>query len=94
MKQLLAVASALALALALGVANAAEMKGKVEKVSADHMWFTLTGGMQFSANKNILKGVKSGSEVLVTYDVRDGKNVASKVAKIHTKTSKQEKKSY
>jgi uncharacterized Zn ribbon protein len=89
MKKSLAAASALALTLALGLANAAQTEGKIDKVSSDHTWFTLNDGTQFSLAKGVsVKGLKPGTEVKVTYETHEGKNVASKVAKVHTKTSK------
>lgn len=99
MKKPLIAVSALALALTLGIANAAQIEGKIDKVSSDRTWFTLSDGTQFSLAKGVsVKTLKPGTEVMVTYDTQDGKNVASKVAKVHTKTakpaSKEGKKSY
>lgn len=53
----------------------------------------MTDGTQFSPGKGVsLKGRKAGSEVMVTYDVHEGKNVASKIAKAQAKVSKPEPK--
>ncbi|NIO43891.1 MAG: DUF1344 domain-containing protein [Burkholderiales bacterium] len=53
----------------------------------------MTDGTQFSLGKGVsLKRLKAGSEVMVTYDVHEGKNVASKIAKAQAKVSKPEPK--
>ena len=42
--------------------------------------------------RSSLKGRKAASEAMVTYEVHEGKNVASKIAKAHVKVSKPEPK--
>ena len=93
LKRLIATVSGLALAVALGMANAADLTGKIDKIGADHTWFSLTDGTQFSPGEGVsLKGLKAASEAMVTYDVHEGKNVASKIAKAQAKVSKPEPK--
>ncbi len=82
MKKLLAIVPALAFALALGVANADEAKGKIEQISKDNTWFTLADGTKFSLAAGVsMEGLKAGTEVTVSYEMKDGKNVATGVAK-------------
>ncbi len=82
MKKLLAIVPALALGLALGVANADEAKGKIKEVGKDMTSFTLADGTKFSVAKGVsMEGLKAGTEVTVTYETKDGKKVATGVAK-------------
>lgn len=82
MKKLVASVFALALALALGAVNAAEVKGKIASIAPDHQSFTLTDGSQYSVSADVpMKGMKPGSKVKVTFEAKDGKNIATRVAK-------------
>ncbi len=81
MRKLLAIVPALVFALALGVANADEAKGKIKEVSKDKTWFSLADGSKFSIAAGVsMEGLKAGSEVTVSYEMKDGKKVATQIS--------------
>lgn len=81
MKKLLAIVPALAFALALSVANGEQTKGKIKEINAGESWFTLQDGTRFIVVEGVgVTELDVGDEVTVSYDVKDGRNVAIDVA--------------
>lgn len=79
MKKLAVTVSALAMALALGSAIAEEAAGKIAKVSKT--WFSLADGSKFSLAKGVsMEGLKPGAQVTVSYEMKDGKKVATQIS--------------
>lgn len=90
MKTLVASVFALALALTLGAAKAGDVKGKIATIAPDGQSFTLIDGSQYSVGEGVsMKGIKPGSKVKVTFEAKDGQNIATRVAKSGIRISTQ-----
>ena len=80
MNRLLAAVSAIALMASVGVANAAESQGKIKAVDEAAMTLTLEDGTTYQLSEGVMvKDLKAGQEVSVSYETKDGKNMADKV---------------
>ena len=80
MNRLLAAVSAIALMASFGVANAAESQGKIKAVDEAAMTLTLEDGTTYQLSEGVMvKDLKAGQEVSVSYETKDGKNMADKV---------------
>ena len=80
MRKLVGAALALALLAAPGIAYALEQAGIIDKVDLPALTFTLKNGTEFAVGKNVrLDDLKPGTEVIVTYEEKDGKMVATEV---------------
>ena len=80
MNRLLAAVSAVALMASVGVANAAESQGKIKSVDQEAMVLTLEDGTMFQLSEDVaVENLKPGQEVSVSYETKDGENVADKV---------------
>lgn len=80
MNRLLAAVSAVALMASVGVANAAESQGKIKSVDEEAMVLTLEDGTMFQLSEDVaVENLKAGQEVSVSYETKDGENVADKV---------------
>ncbi len=57
-------------------------KGKLRDVNAAQAWFTLQDGSRFELAKGVsLAERKPGEEVSVSYEMKAGKKIATRVAK-------------
>ena len=80
MNRLLAAVSAIALMASVGVANAAESQGKIKAVDEAAMTLTLEDGTTYQLSEGVMvKDLKAGQDVSVSYETKDGKNMADKV---------------
>ena len=80
MKKLLATLAAAALLASTGLASAAESQGKVKSVDESKMEMTLEDGTVYQLGAAVMiKELKPGQEVTVSYETKDGKNHADKV---------------
>jgi hypothetical protein len=80
MNRLLAAVSAVALMASVGVANAAESQGKIKSVDEEAMVLTLEDGTMFQLSEDVaVENLMPGQEVSVSYETKDGENVADKV---------------
>ena len=75
------IVGALALTLALtGIAGAADIEGKIKAVDPNEKSFVLEDGTKVWVGEGAsMDKLKEGSEVKASYDVKDGKNVATSV---------------
>jgi Protein of unknown function (DUF1344) len=63
-----------------GGAWAAELEGKLQSVDADARTIVLDNGTTLSVAEGVsIDGLKEGTDVKVSYEERDGKNVATSV---------------
>jgi hypothetical protein len=75
------VIGAVVMAFALsGVAWAADIEGKVKSVDMSEKSFTLDDGTKIWVSDNVpLDSLKEGASVKASYEVQDGKNIATSV---------------
>jgi len=81
MRKALIVAVALTLALATG-AGAAEVQGKIKSVDTGEKTFVLEDGTKIWLGEAVnvpADTLKEGADVTVSYEDKDGKNVATSV---------------
>jgi cold shock CspA family protein len=82
MRKLLTALSGLALLLAVGIANAEDAKGIVKEINTTEAWVMLEDGTQFVLAEGItMEELKAGDEVTVSYEMKEGKKVATAVSK-------------
>ena len=82
MRKLLTALSGLALLLAVGIANAEDAKGVVKEINITEAWVLLEDGTQFVLAEGItMEELKAGDEVTVSYEMKEGKKVATAVSK-------------
>lgn len=82
MRKLLTALSGLALLLAVGIANAEDVKGKIKEINVTEAWVLLEDGTQYVLAEGIaMDEMKPGDEVTVSYEMKDGKKVATAVSK-------------
>jgi Cu/Ag efflux protein CusF len=63
-----------------GAAWAAELEGKVQSVDADARTIVLDDGTTLAVAEGVsIEGLKEGTDVKVSYEERDGRNVATSV---------------
>ena len=69
-----------ALVFTAGFADAGEVKGTVKAVDAVERTVLLEDGTKLWLGEGVsVDGLKEGTEVVVSYEARDGKNVATSV---------------
>ncbi len=82
MRKLLTALSGLALLLAVGIANAEDAKGVVKEINISEAWVLLEDGTQFVLAEGVtMEELKAGDEVTVSYEMKEGKKVATAVSK-------------
>lgn len=82
MRKLLTALSGLALLLAVGIANAEDAKGIVKEINISEAWVLLEDGTQFVLAEGVtMEELKAGDEVTVSYEMKEGKKVATAVSK-------------
>ena len=82
MKKLVIPAAAALMAMSVSFAWAADVTGVIKSINANAHEIVLDDGKTYSLPQNInLNNFKEGDKVMVTAEVQNGKNVASKVAK-------------
>lgn len=82
MRKLLTALSGLALLLAVGIANAEDAKGIVKEINITEAWVLLEDGTQFALAEGVtMEELKAGDEVTVSYEMKEGKKVATAVSK-------------
>lgn len=82
MRKLLTALSGLALLLAVGMANAEDAKGIVKEINIEEAWVTLDDGTQFVLAEGVaMEELQPGDEVTVSYEMKEGKKVATAVSK-------------
>lgn len=82
MRKVLTALSGLALLLAVGIANAEDAKGIVKEINIEEAWVTLDDGTQFVLAEGVaMEELQPGDEVTVSYEMKDGKKVATAVSK-------------
>jgi len=80
MKTLIGAATALALLTASGLAYALERTGVIDTIDQASATITLQDGSQFLTSKDVLLGqLEPGSEVVITYEEKDGQMIATDV---------------
>jgi len=78
-KWLCAVVTVLLMLSVVG-AWAAEMEGKIQTVDTSDRTLVLDNGMRVTVADGVaIEGLREGNEVKVTFEERDGKNVATLV---------------
>ena len=82
MRKLLTALSGLALLLAVGIANAEDAKGVVKEINITEAWVLLEDGTRFVLAEGVtIEEMKAGDEVVVTYEMKEGKKIATEVSK-------------
>jgi cold shock CspA family protein len=82
MRKILTALSGLALLLAVGIANAEDAKGIVKEINVTEAWVLLEDGTKFVLAEGItMEELKAGDEVTVSYEMKEGKKVATGVSK-------------
>lgn len=82
MRKLITALSGLALLLAVGIANAEDAKGIVKEINISEAWVLLEDGTQFVLAEDVtMEELKAGDEVTVSYEMKEGKKVATSVSK-------------
>lgn len=82
MRKLVTALSGLALLLAVGIANAEDAKGIVKEINITEAWVLLEDGTQFALAEGVtMEELKAGDEVTVSYEMKEGKKVATAVSK-------------
>lgn len=80
MRKLLFVLLMGVLALSAVGAQAAEMEGKIQSIDTSDRTIVLDNGTKLSVAEGVsLDNLRQGSDVKVSFEERDGKNVATKV---------------
>lgn len=80
MKNILVALTTAALIATVGIANAAEKDGKIKSIDSAKMMLTLEDGSQYQLDEGIaVKDLKTGQEVKVMFEIKDGKNMADKI---------------
>ncbi|MBM3509446.1 MAG: DUF1344 domain-containing protein [Alphaproteobacteria bacterium] len=80
MKTALATMVGVVIATAAIAAIAAESKGTIEKIDPADRVLVLSSGETFTLAKNVMvETIKEGKTVVVVFDEKDGKKVASAV---------------
>ena len=81
MKKLLTALSVLAFLGFAGAANAEEASGRIAMADPGTSTLTLEDGTTFEVVEGVpLDGLAPGTEVTVSYEQQDGKNVATSIA--------------
>ena len=84
MRKLVAPLAGLALLFAVGAANAGEAEGEITAYDQETKELTLSNGMKFSladsVSQDVLKQLKEGAAVKVTYSEQDGRMIATQVS--------------
>ena len=82
MRKLVTALSGLALLLVVGIANAEDAKGIVKEINISEAWVLLEDGTQFVLAEGVtMEELKAGDEVTVSYEMKEGKKVATSVSK-------------
>ena len=80
MNRTFAALAAVALLASAGAAYAAEASGAVATVDSEKRMITLEDGTAFTVQEGVaMEGLQPGTEVTVSYEESDGKNVATDV---------------
>jgi len=80
MRKSLSVALIIVLALSVAGAWAAEIEGKIQSLDTSDRTIVLDNGTTLSVAEEIsLEGLQAGTDVKVSYEERDGKNVATQL---------------
>ena len=78
MAKVLCVALTVLLVLSVAGAWAAEVEGKIQTLDTSDRTMVLDNGMRVTVADGVaIEGLREGSEVKVTFEERDGKNVAT-----------------
>ena len=84
MRKLLTALSGAALLLAVGIANAEDVQGTIKEINISEAWVLLEDGTQYILAEGVaMEELKPGDEVTVSYEMKEGKNVATAVSKAH-----------
>lgn len=82
MRKLVTALSGLALLLAVGIASAEDAKGIVKEINITEAWVLLEDGTQFVLAEGVtMEELKAGDEVTVSYEMKEGKKIATAVSK-------------
>ena len=80
MKKVVGAIAALAILGLAGVASAEEASGKITAVDLDARTIELESGETFTVDEGVaIEGLQPGADVTVSYEMKDGSNVASEV---------------
>lgn len=80
MRKILGVVLMVVLALWAVSGWAAEMEGKIQTIDASDRTIVLSNGTKLSVAEGVsLDTLKEGTDVKVSYEERDGKNIATSV---------------
>jgi Skp family chaperone for outer membrane proteins len=80
MKKVMSALCALAVLTGAGAAMAANTIGTIKYIDTRAMTFTLDNGTEYKTEKSaVLKKLKVGEQVMVTWDMKDGVKEASHV---------------
>jgi hypothetical protein len=80
MRTIVATALVVSTAIVPVVASAAEVEGKIQSLDQTERTIVLDNGTKITVGADVsMDNLKQGSDVKVSYDERDGKNVATKV---------------
>jgi hypothetical protein len=82
MRKLFTALSGAALLLAVGIANAEDVQGTIKEINISEGWVLLEDGTQYVLAEGVaMEGLKAGDEVTVSYEMKEGENVATAVSK-------------
>jgi hypothetical protein len=80
MRRIVAIALLVTTAFVPAVASAAEVEGKIQSVDPTERTIVLDNGTKITLGADqSMDNLKEGADVKVSYDERDGKNMATKV---------------
>lgn len=80
MNRFIGAVAGVALLAAAGTASADEVSGMIQSIDAAKRTITLASGETFKLGEQVpLANMKMGAEVKVSYEEKDGENVATKV---------------
>lgn len=80
MRKVLSVVLMVVLALWAVHGWAAEMEGKIQTIDASDRTIVLSNGTRLSVGEGVsLDTLKEGADVKVSYEERDGKNIATSI---------------
>ena len=82
MRKLLTALSGAALLLAVGIANAEDVQGTIKEINISEAWVLLEDGTQYILAEGVaMEELKPGDEVTVSYEMKEGKKVATALSK-------------
>ena len=82
MKKLLTALSGAALLLAVGIANAEDAQGTIKEINISEAWVLLEDGTQYVLAEGVaMEELKPADEVTVSYEMKEGKKVATALSK-------------